>query len=165
MSFGKYAPHLGFICQQVAILFWVQSVPRTSGRERSLSSLSDIGMSTLHVVLFVLGGLLLAEPCSGTRILVANYPQILDPLTAHSIQMSKERGRSIEVAKSASLGSLAEEIRVDLGATANPIDKYDGYCLKTTWVPELAQDGLLEELTDYIRNDETLLWAGKRLQI
>ena len=142
VSFGKYHMHhiSGLSVSKLTTLFWVQSVPRTSGRERSLS---DIGMSTLHVVLFVLGGLLLAEPCSGTRILVANYPQILDPLTAHSIQMSKERGRSIEVAKSASLGSLAEEIRVDLGATANPIDKYDGYCLKTTWVPELAQDGLL----------------------
>jgi hypothetical protein len=122
------------------------------------------GMMSLHVALFALGSLRLAYPCSGTRILVANYPQILDPLSAHSLSWSKEKGLSIEVAKSASLGSLAEEIRVDLGAVAKPIDKYDGYCLKTTWVPELAQDGLLEELTDYIRNDETLLWAGKRLQ-
>jgi hypothetical protein len=115
-------------------------------------------------MLVVLAGLRLTERCSGARILVANVPQILDPLTAHRTQMSKEMGLSIEVAKSASLGSIAEEIRVDLGATAQPIDKYDGYCLKTTWVPELAQDGLLEELTPYIRNDETLLWAGKRLQ-
>ena len=119
---------------------------------------------TLYVMLVMLAGLRLAERCSGARILVANYPQILDPITAHSTQMSKEMGLSIEVAKSASLGSLAEEIRVDLGATAQPIDKYDGFCLKTTWVPELAQGGLLEELTPYIRNDETLLWAGKRLQ-
>ena len=118
-------------------------------------------VSTVHVVLFVLGGLRLADPCSGTRILVANYPQILDPLTAHSFSFAKEKGLSIEVAKSASLQSLAEEIRVDLGVTANPMDNYDGYCLKTTWVPELAQVGLLEELTDYIRKDQTLHWAGK----
>jgi hypothetical protein len=116
-------------------------------------------VSTLHLVLFLLGGL--ADPCFGTRILVANYPQILDPLTAHSTSLFKEKGLSIEVSKSASLGSLAEEIRVDLGITANPMDKYDGYCLKTTLVPELAEDGLLEELTDYIRKDETLHWAGK----
>jgi hypothetical protein len=45
------------------------------------------------------------------------------------------------------------------------MDKYDGYCLKTTLVPELAQDGLLEELTDYIRKDETLHWAGKSLHM
>ncbi len=120
---------------------------------------------TSYVMLVVLAGLLLGEfRCYGARILVANYPQILDPITAHSTQMSKETGLSIEVSKSATLGSLADEIRVDLGATAQPIDKYDGYCLKTTWVPELAQAGLLEELTPYIRNDEALLWAGKRLQ-
>jgi hypothetical protein len=117
-----------------------------------------------YAILVVLAGLRLAERCSGARILVANHPQLLDPITAHSTQMFKETGLSIEVAKSASLGSIAEEVRVDLGATAQPMDKYDGYCLKTTWVPELAQDDLLEELTPYIRNDETLLWAGKRLQ-
>ena len=122
-------------------------------------------VSTLRVVLFVLGGLRLVDPCSGTRILVANYPQILDPLTAHSTSLFKEKGLSVAVAKSASLGSLEEEIRVDLGVTANPLDEYDAYCLKTTWVPELAQDGLLVELTDYIRNDETLGWAGKGLHV
>jgi hypothetical protein len=118
----------------------------------------------LHVVLFVLGGLCLVDPCSGSRILVANYDRILDPLTAHSTSLFKEKGLSIKVAKSASLGSLQEEIRVDLGVTANPLDEYDAYCLKTTWVPEFAQDGLLEELTEYIRNDKKLQWAGKGLQ-
>ena len=121
--------------------------------------------STLHVVLFVLGGLCLLDSCSGSRILVANYPQILDALIGHSTKMSKETGLPIEVAKSASFDSLEEEIRVDLGATATAIDKYDGYCLKTTWVPELAQDGLLEELTEYIKQDEALFWAGKRVQM
>jgi len=76
--------------------------------------------------------------------------------------MSQEQGLPIEVSKSASLGSLEQEIRDDLGTNANPIAKYDGYCLKTTWAPELAQDGLLEDLTDHIRKDETLLWVGKR---
>ena len=119
--------------------------------------------STLLVVLFVLGGLCLIETCSGTRILVANYPQILDPLRDHSTKMSKDTGLSIEVGKSATLDSLEEEVRVDLGATATAIDKYDGYCLKTTWVPELAEHGLLEELTEYIKHEEALFWTGKRL--
>jgi hypothetical protein len=121
-------------------------------------------VSTLCVVLFVLGGMRLVDPCSGTRILVANYARILDPLTAHSTSF-KEQGESIKVAKSASLASLQEEIRVDLGVTANPLDEYDAYCLQTNWVPELAQEGLLEELTEYIRQDKKLHWAGKGLQM
>jgi membrane protein required for beta-lactamase induction len=76
--------------------------------------------------------------------------------------MSKGTGLSIEVAKSASLDSLEEEVRVDLGATATAINKYDGYCIKTTWVHELAQHGVLEELTEYIKHEEALFWTGKR---
>ena len=52
---------------------------------------------TSYVMLVVLAGLLLGEfRCYGARILVANYPQILDPITAHSTQMSKETGLSIK---------------------------------------------------------------------
>jgi hypothetical protein len=61
--------------------------------------------------------------------------------------------------RSASLNSMAEEVRVDIDVFSDPLNAYDAYCLKTTWVHELADAGLLEDLIEYILNKPQMRWS------
>jgi multiple sugar transport system substrate-binding protein len=92
------------------------------------------------------------------KILIPNNP-LFGRLFEHGTNFVKEQGAPLEIVNSATLNSMAEEVRVDLGASSDPLNAYDAYCLKTTWVPELADAGLLENLIGYIRKKPQMRWS------
>jgi serine/threonine protein kinase/ABC-type glycerol-3-phosphate transport system substrate-binding protein len=102
--------------------------------------------------------LMIIGTTSCAKLLIPNMPQFAR-LSEHRDNFVKTYGQQVEIIKSASLNTMAEEVRVDIGASSDPLNVYDAYCLKTTWVPELADSGLLENLIGYIRENPQMRWS------
>jgi ABC-type glycerol-3-phosphate transport system substrate-binding protein len=112
--------------------------------------------SRMRIFVLVLTIIITSATCA--KVLVPNNP-LFSRLFEHRDNFVRDQGARLEMISSASLNSMAEEVRVDIGASSDPLNAYDAYCLKTTWVPELADAGLLEDLIGYIRNKPQMRWS------
>ncbi len=91
-------------------------------------------------------------------LFIPNHP-LFNKILIHMEQFKATSGLNITIAKSIDLNSVAEEVRVDLGVSTEGLGAYDAYCIKTTWVPELADKDLVQELDQYIKQSATIKWA------
>lgn len=81
-------------------------------------------------------------------------PQVAEPLRRHAEAFAAETGTQV-IIESAQLNRLYQAINEDNLGTATA---YAGYVFPGQWLPDLAEAGYLEPLTDQVEAHESLDW-------